>query len=539
MKKSMNFPECFRLSVSSFLGGLLLLCVLSVPLFGQGTTPPALQFLANIPIPNWTTSGATAASFDALWFNPQNGVVYIADRVNDGATAVDTKTWTYLGTSKGIGCGIQTIAASTNGRSDCRPSGIIVTQDSQKVVVTAPGPTAANPKAPPPGVWIFDLRAPATAPVLVQTQLGPDFLEYDPVNHLLYVKTNSATGSANTLAVVDPVAGKLVTEVPLTVGIEQLHFNPVDGFIYIAVTDAGKQAMIKFDPNNNTVVASFPLNGSSATCTGHQFEIDPITDVAVMGCSEAAIAVDLHNGNIVGTYPLQVNSDTTGFNLNLRHMYVTSTTGAAASGCPKDSTGSWPAIGVVSTVPGNATAGQSPFVGFACGGRGEKGGVADFINHNVYVATPQYPVDANSASTGQAGLLVFHDPGAIVSGAPANTLQAASQTNLSATAGSGVSGSVIFTLRRRSMFVDGNITGLAASSSNTDLIITTTAGTEMVHCGVNGSGTGFCQGRLYGDPLVGGVVDVGSGGKLVASGPITLGATIPTFISTDSYLPEE
>jgi hypothetical protein len=241
----------------------------------------------------------------------------------------------------------------------------------------------------------------------------------------------------------------------------------------------------------------------------------------------------------VGTYPLQVNSDTTGFNLNLRHMYVTSTGGSASSGCPKDSTGNWPAVGVVSTGPSTGASTGPQFVGFACGGRGEKGAAADFINHNIYVATPQYPVDANSASTGQAGLLVFHDPGAIVTGTTGGAQQASSQAALAAVAGSGVSGTVSITLRRRSMFVDAGLTGVAASSGNTDLIITTTAGLEMVHCGVNGSGTGFCQGRLLGDPLIGGVVDVGSGGKLVASGPITLGATTPPFISTDSFLPEE
>ena len=535
-KKENKMKLGFGTRFYPFVTVIAFLISLSSLAFGQGTTP-ALQFMANIPIPNWTTGGVTAGNFDALWFNPQNGVVYIADRVNDGATAIDSKTWTYLGTSVGPGCGIQTFGS--NGRPNCRPSGIIVTQDSQKVVVTSPGPTAANPNAPHAGVWVSDLRSPASAPVLIQTLDGPDFLEYDPVNHLLYIKTNSATGTANTLAVADPVSGKLVTNVPLTVSIEQLKFNPVDGFIYIAVTDAGNQALAKFDPNSNAIVASFPLNASTGTCTGHQFEIDPITDVAVMGCTEAAIAVDLHNGNIVNTYPLQINTDTTGFNLNLRHMYVTSTTGSASSGCPKDSTGAWPAVGVVSTGPSTGASSGPQFVGFGCGGRGNKGAAADFVNHNVYVATPQYPVDANSATTGQAGLLVFHDPGAIVSSTPANTELASAGATLAAVGGSGISGSVSITLRRRSMFVDAGLTGVAASSGNTDLIITTTAGTEMVHCGVDGSGKGYCQGRLLGDPLIGGVVDVGSGGKFVASGPIALGATTLTFISTDSYLPEE
>ncbi len=100
---------------------LLMAGAILLPFLAFGQAPNnALQFVANIPIPNWTTTGQNAAAFDALWFNPQNGVVYIADRINDGATAVDTKTWTVLGTSVPPGCGIQT--ASSPRRTNCRLS---------------------------------------------------------------------------------------------------------------------------------------------------------------------------------------------------------------------------------------------------------------------------------------------------------------------------------------------------------------------------------------------------------------------------------
>ena len=518
---------------------VLVICSAAVS-FGQTTTAP-LQFSTLIPVPNWATSGTYQADFDAMWFNPQNGILYLADRINDGATAIDTKTWTYLGTTVPLGCGIQTIAGSSTSRANCRSGGILVTQDTQKLVWVTPGPTAANPQAPSPGIWVSDLRSPTAAPVLIQTQLGPDFIDYNPINHMVYVKTNAPSGGAgNIVAVIDLRSNTVVSNIDMKgASIEQMHVNPVDGFIYIAITDAGKQSLAKVDPNTNAIVTTYPLNSSGSTCTGHQFEIDPVADVAVMGCSEASLAVDLKSGNVITTYPLQVNSDTTGANLNLRHIYVTSTTGSASSGCPKDQTGAWPAVGVVSTGPSTGASAGPQYVGPACGGRAQKGGAADPINHNVYVMTKQYPVDANSASSGQAGVLVFHDPGAPVTGTPAGTEQASSSATLAAVAGSGVSGSVTITLRRRSMFVDGGLTGASANSGNTDLIITTTVGMEVVHCGVNGSGTGYCQGRLVGDPLIGGVVDVGSGGKLVASGPITLGATIPTFISTDSFFPTE
>jgi len=239
-----RFMEYVSRTIFLLLRTLLLLIPLSVSGFGQ---PNALQFITNIPIPNWTTTGPNAASFDALWFNPQNGVVYIADRINDGATAVDTKTMTALGTSVAPGCGIQTATAPAS--TNCRPSGILVTPDTQKLVFTARGPQASNPNAPPSGLWVFDLKAPTEPPILIQTLPGPDFLDYNPVNQLVYVKTNAPAGvTGNPIVVADPVSGKVVGQINMGAGIEQMHFNPVDGFIYVAITDAGQQAMAKVDP---------------------------------------------------------------------------------------------------------------------------------------------------------------------------------------------------------------------------------------------------------------------------------------------------
>src|SRR5579884_2395322 len=161
---------------------LLLLISTGVPLFGQ-TPNNALQFTTFIPIPNWTS----AASFDALWFDAQNGVAYIADRINDGATAIDAKTMTYIGTSVPPGCGINT-ATTAPSQTNCRPSGILVTPDTQKLIFTGRGPLSSNPNAPPPGIWVFDLKAPTAPPVLIQTLQGPDFVDYNPVNQLVYVK---------------------------------------------------------------------------------------------------------------------------------------------------------------------------------------------------------------------------------------------------------------------------------------------------------------------------------------------------------------
>jgi hypothetical protein len=491
------------------LWALLLLLKLSVPGFGQNN---ALQLTNFIPIPNWTGT----ASFDALWFDAQNGVVYIADRINDGATAVDAKTMSVVGTSVAPGCGIKTATTSPS-QTNCRPSGILVTPDTQKLVFTGRGPTAANSNAPAPGVWVFDLKAPTAPLVLIQTLAGPDFVDYNPVNQLVYVKTAPPGSSDNPIVIVDPVAGKVVGQLSVGAGIEQIHFNPVDGFIYVAITDSGKQAMAKVDPSTNSIVTQFPLISSSGPCTPHQFEIDPTTDIAVIGCSEVAIAMDLHNGNIVNTYPLNVNTDTTGFDLNLHHLYVTSTGGSASSGCPKDSGGNYPAIGVVSSASAQAplpTSQAGSFVGVACGGRGEKGAATDPVSHNIFVATPQYPVDSSSANTGQAGLLVFHDS------APTSTPPARSQATL------GSNGTATFYQDGRTMRAFANLQSL--TDAPTRLVVTTTAGNEVVPC-TEAAGQATCTGTVVGDPLIGGVVLLANNGQILSKG--TISTTLPLTVT--------
>src|SRR5262244_1030289 len=94
----------------------------------QVPTPLAgLEFLTQIKIPNWTTTGAaTQASTDIWSFDPSTNTLYFADRVNRGVSVVDTNTNTYLGTIVVPGC---------DGTGSC-PSGVLVAPDLHKLVVT-------------------------------------------------------------------------------------------------------------------------------------------------------------------------------------------------------------------------------------------------------------------------------------------------------------------------------------------------------------------------------------------------------------------
>src|SRR5262249_25351099 len=133
----------------------------------QITTPNAgLRFLQNLLEPNWTTSGPTQANSDLFSFNPQTRIMYFADRVNHGVSAIDTRTNTFLGT---------TVPPACETGSSC-PSGVLVVPDLQKLVATDRRTT----------VFVYDLRVPGP-PAMIMAPSGCDELDYDPLNHRIYV----------------------------------------------------------------------------------------------------------------------------------------------------------------------------------------------------------------------------------------------------------------------------------------------------------------------------------------------------------------
>jgi hypothetical protein len=472
-----------------------------------------LQCAANIPIPGWTTANGSP---DVFAFNPNTRIMYFADRVNRGATAIDTTTWRVIGTLSPPNCA--TIGGSC-------PSGILVAPDLQKMVLTSRSTV----------VWIYNLLIPSSPPTVLTLPAGSgaDELDYDPVTHRVYMGNTTAPYF---VTVIDMLTESIVGQIPIPTSVEQPRFNPVDGLIYVntpdddSATHAG-QAVIVIDPAAGTagqILRTFPLTN----CAPHAIDVDPATNVALIGCSTTPAAFQLMNlstGAIVGTAPIDGN-DLGRFNPNTRRWYFGAGHNShSENGCPKDSAGQYPGVAVVSDSP---TANQ--FVGEACSARNSGMVGVDPMANNVYVANRQFPVDPNSSTTGQSGMLVYHDTAPSVTGTPPGTMQAGSHVTLAAVSASGVSGTVDFSLRRRYMFVDGGLNGLASGFRLTTLVISTTVGQEVIPCGVDGAGKGYCQGHLLGDPMIGGVVSVSAGNALVARGTINLTATLPTFISVDA-----
>ena len=132
----------------------------------------------------------------------------------------------------------------------------------------------------------------------------------------------------------------------------------------------------------------------------------------------------------------------------------------------------------------------------------------DTIHNNIYVPVRQFPLDPASATTGQPGILIFHDP------APTQPTPARSQAAL------GSFGTVSFTSQGRTMNVNAFF-AKGIPDAPTELVITTTVGNEVVSCGETG-GQANCVGTLTGDPLIGGMALLGSGGKALAKSRIVL-----------------
>ncbi|MDQ6678104.1 MAG: hypothetical protein M3Z09_12495 [Acidobacteriota bacterium] len=452
---------------------------------GQSTQP--LTLIQSIPIPNWTNTGATQANLDLFAFNPWTRVMYVADRTNHGVTAIDTITNTPIGTFPLPGGG------STNG--------VLVALDLQKLVVT-------DGKA---NVIVYDLRVPGAPDIYALPGVtgGTDALDYDPLNHTVYVINGSAPYF---MSGIDLVNGRVSSQLALPGSPELMRFNPNDGLIYQAITDSDKkgagQGLYVFDPVTNAITAKYLTPG----CTPHGVEIDPVSNVALLGCSPGGqVLLDLgHGGSVLSTFPNITGTDLTAYNPNTRNFYTGSgSNNLVSNGCPIDSGKNYPLIGIFNV---NAS-GQGNLVGVQCTGRSAKGPGVDPFDNFVYVGTRQFPVDANDGTTGQNGVLVYYDPSPRIDAMPGT---GASLTSFDKKQNYGA---VRFTTEQhRGLRVTVRLQNAPAGVGA--LSVSTSIGNEPAPCYVASDGTGSCDGPLLGSPVIGAPVLFGIGGAPAGRGSI-------------------
>lgn len=484
--------------------------------WGQNLQNSGLQYLQNISIPGWKATGATGnANVDLMGFNPVTHMLYLADRTNNGIDVIDTRTNVVVGL-------INMPASSPPKTPAVGPNAVLVAINLQQLIVTDGQQS----------VYVWDLRAPQAQPDVYTfpTSWGTDTdgAAYNPVNQTVYIVTDNPP---EYLVGINLAYKKIANSTPLPVSSDLIAFNPTDGKIYISAEDADPAPP---NTNANAGVWSYdPASGNPGTvtqvvkvgpaCPGHGIDIDPISNIAGVGCFGGAgdmgdIAVNLTTGKLAMTFTDIGGTDAVVFNPNNRRFYYAAgLNSATTSGCPsgpKSAFGQFtPILGIVSQNGGSLVPNAN------CTGSGHIVGV-DPITNFVYVPVSQYPADPNSTSTGVNGVLVFRD-----STPPAQspvTQASASLTGISGSAG----GTVQFNLNGRRMHMTSGPMGLPASAVAAWITVPTTVTNELLPCAVNPSNqTAVCGEDMLGDPLIGATVtlsaDSGSGGVAVARGAIT------------------
>ena len=152
-------------------------------------------------------------------------------------------------------------------------------------------------------------------------------------------------------------------------------------------------------------------------------------------------------------------------------------------------------------------------VGVQCSGRSAKGPGVDPIDNFIYVGTRQYPVNADDATTGQSGVLVYWDPSPRLDATPGKS------ATISTLDGKATLGTLQFsTAQRRGLRATGTLQGIPQGVAL--VVVPTSIGNESVSCYVNGDGSTFCDGPLIGAPLIGAPALLGLNGAPAGKGSI-------------------
>jgi hypothetical protein len=473
-------------------------------------TPLAgLEFLTQIKIPNWTTTGAaTQASTDVWSFDPSTNTLYFADRVNKGVSVIDTNTNTYLGTIVIPSCNV---AGAVPG--SC-PSGVLVAPDLHKLVITDRNTVVGGVTIDLNHIFIYDLKlGQFTPPEGLTLPFGQDTdeLDYDPLNQRAYVAN---TAPPFFLTVVDLVNNAIVDQIPLPSNPEQPRFNPVDGLIYQTIPDDAapntgqNSAVLRIDPTKTGAAAIVKTFVLGPDCLTRGIDIDPLTNTAIIGCAApgAQVLMDLKGDmSKLTDFPDGVTgTDTLYFNSNLRRWYTASSNNTfAVDNCPANA-----ATPSVIPVVGVFAAPKKPnqlatLVGGECSGTNGHDIGVDPVHNQVFVGVRQL-ADPASLSSGTPGVLVWHDPSPLA------------QPRLVEVSAADLQGN------GRVRILDGHVVQSRLTNVPSDpvlLNITTTIGNEVVDCEASRTNT-ICAGVLKGQALIGGTVFLAAGGTPITKGTI-------------------
>lgn len=152
-------------------------------------------------------------------------------------------------------------------------------------------------------VVMFDLK---TFKVLgrIPAAEDADAILFDAASNRVF----SLNGDANSSTVIDPVAGKLITNIPLG-GKPEYGVSAGDGKVYANITD--KSEIVEIDAKTATVARRW----STAPCKQPvSMAIDKVHHRLFSGCRSGVMAVsDYQAGKVVATVPIGTGVDGAGY----------------------------------------------------------------------------------------------------------------------------------------------------------------------------------------------------------------------------------
>jgi DNA-binding beta-propeller fold protein YncE len=198
-------------------------------------------------------------------------------------------------------------------------------------------------------VSIFDTNTFKTVKKITVPK-DPDFTFYDPKTNRVFV----CHGDSEVITAIDPDKQSIIGEVQLGGGAEAAV---VDGKGSGFVNLEESATVVKFDPNNLTVKAKWPITGCK-TPTG--LAMDTSTSRLFIGCRSKVLAVmDANTGKVITTLPIGDRVDAVAFDPD-KHLIFASNGGGTVSVIKQNSADSYSSEGDIQTQPSAKTMAFDP-----------------------------------------------------------------------------------------------------------------------------------------------------------------------------------
>ena len=231
-------------------------------------------------------------------------------------------------------------------------SGIVIAPDLEKVYAADSNDAI---------IYAINEQTFKAIPIQLQPDDGPDGMEYDPTDHLIFVSNpgNPANPDQSQAidrknqneTVIDALTDKVITRIPLGIDgkwgddVGHVRFDPGLHRIFVVVQQlpnpddpnpnllppAGTARLVAIDPVTLRVITRLTL--PNFCFTPHGLTIDPLEHIAFIACIDAdppsILRVDLQTMKVIvePPWPVQVKPDILAFDRPLQILYVGSAVG--------------------------------------------------------------------------------------------------------------------------------------------------------------------------------------------------------------------